>query len=252
MIEVNQLSVSFYTKNLNKTNEFKALKDISFQVAKGESFGLVGESGSGKSTILKAITGLVDIKSGQININDKPLQQRDKAFYQHLQMVFQDPFASLHPRHTVDRILIEPLIIHQVDDKDRRINEILEQVALPLKYRFCYPHELSGGQRQRVAIARALIMQPKILLLDEVTSALDVSIQAEILNLLNDLKTQLDLTYLLVTHDLNVVAYMCDRVGVMRNAEMVEIVDISASGEMPSTHEYTQSLQKASMNYDWF
>ncbi len=251
MIRLEDLCVSFYTRSMGEKTEFQALKEINFEVQPGESFGLVGESGSGKSTILKAITGLVDIASGHIAINGQPLVRRDKRFYQQLQMVFQDPFASLHPKQTIDRILIEPLLINQVADKDRRINETLEQVALPLKYRFCYPHELSGGQRQRVAIARALIMRPKILLLDEVTSALDVSIQAEILNLLNTLKTELDLTYLLVTHDLNVVAYMCDRVAVMHNAELVEIIRVADNGEMPATQAYTQELQASSMTYDW-
>lgn len=251
MITIQDLSVSFYTQSLGETTEFQALKHIDFAVKAGESFGLVGESGSGKSTILKAITGLVEIKSGQIEVAGQRLVRRDKDFFRQLQMVFQDPFASLHPKQTIDRILIEPLLIHKVGDKDKRINEVLDRVALPLKYRFCYPHELSGGQRQRVAIARALIMQPKILLLDEVTSALDVSIQAEILNLLNELKTDMDLTYLLVTHDLNVVAYMCDRVAVMHNAELVEIIDVAANGDMLASQDYSKELQQASMTYDW-
>ncbi len=251
MIKVENLSVSFYKKSLLNKNEFKALKNINFSVKEGESFGLVGESGSGKSTILKAITGLVDIKSGNIEVDDKKILKRDLNFYKELQMVFQDPFASLHPKQTIDSILIEPLIIHKIKNKDERVNKILSQVSLPLKFRFCYPHELSGGQRQRVAIARALIMQPKILLLDEVTSALDVSIQAEILNLLNDLKSELNLTYLLVTHDLNVVAYMCDRVAVMKNAEMVETIKIADNGEMIATEDYTKNLQKSSAQYDW-
>lgn len=247
-IAVNNLCVEFKQQN---HKVFRALNKVNFTVEVGDSFGLVGESGSGKSTILKAITGLVPIAHGTVCLYNDIILKRDSGFYKTVQMVFQDPYASLHPRHTVDKTLNEPLIIHEVDNKNQRINEVLEQVALPLRYRFSYPHELSGGQRQRVAIARALIMQPKILLLDEVTSALDVSIQAEILNLLNTLKKELALTYLLVSHDLNLVSYMCNRVAVMKNSQLVEVIDVSNSGEMPAKEDYTKSLQAASESYSF-
>ncbi len=245
-IAVNNLCVEFAQQN---QQVFKALDAVNFAVAVGDSFGLVGESGSGKSTILKAITGLVPIAHGTVCLYNDIIVKRGSDFYKTVQMVFQDPYASLHPRHTVDKTLNEPLLIHGIDKRNERINEVLEQVALPLRYRFSYPHELSGGQRQRVAIARALIMRPKILLLDEVTSALDVSIQAEILNLLKKLKKELDLTYLLVSHDLNLVSYMCNRVAVMKNSRLVEVIDILADGKMPATDDYTKSLQAASESY---
>ncbi len=247
-ITVNNLSVEFSQQN---GKVFKALDGVSFAVDIGDSFGLVGESGSGKSTILKAITGLVPIAQGTIDLYNDVIMKRDNDFYKTVQMVFQDPYASLHPRHTIDKTLNEPLIIHGVDNRNQRVNEVLEQVALPLRYRFSYPHELSGGQRQRVAIARALIMQPKILLLDEVTSALDVSIQAEILNLLSVLKKELDLTYLLVSHDLNLVSYMCNRVAVLKNSQLVEVVNVLADGEMAAQADYTKKLQAASASYSF-
>lgn len=247
-ITVENLQVEFIQQN---HKIFVALDDINFTVNVGDSFGLVGESGSGKSTILKAITGLVPIAKGRVCLYNDIIMKHTSEFYKTVQMVFQDPYASLHPRHTIDKTLNEPLVIHGVENKNQRINEVLEQVALPLRYRFSYPHELSGGQRQRVAIARALIMCPKILLLDEVTSALDVSIQAEILNLLNNLKKELDLTYLLVSHDLNLISYMCNRVAVMKNSRLVEVIPISDNGEMPATEDYTKQLQAASESYSF-
>src|SRR4051812_3636914 len=201
MIQAHALNLSFGAgPALNQV-----LHDVSLSVADGESFGLVGESGSGKTTVLRCLAGQYRHWTGELSIAGAPLQHKiPKEHFRQVQMVFQDPYGSLHPRHTVDTALREPLIIHGVRDKDDRINEILLKVGLNDSYRFRYPHQLSGGQRQRVAIARALILEPRVLLLDEPTSALDVSVQAEILNLLADLRRREKLTYLMVTHDLGV------------------------------------------------
>ncbi|MGI9506290.1 MAG: ABC transporter ATP-binding protein, partial [Geminicoccaceae bacterium] len=185
MLSVAALNIGF-DKGADRVH---AVRDVSFEVEAGAAFGLVGESGSGKSTILRAIAGLNDDWQGQIFYGGNVLQRRKKlAFFKRVQMVFQDPFGSLHPRQTVDQTLREPLAIHKMGDRERRILDMLERVRLGPEFRFRYPHQLSGGQRQRVAIARALILEPETLLMDEPTSALDVSIQAEILNLLAELR----------------------------------------------------------------
>lgn len=225
-----------------------AVKNASFEVATGESFGLVGESGSGKSTILRAITGLAPTWSGEITVGGHTIdKKRPRAFYKQVQMVFQDPYASLHPRHSVDAVLGETLQLHGFKDIDERVVQLLEDVGLGQRFRFRYPHQLSGGQRQRVAIARALAPEPELLLLDEPTSALDVSVQAEILNLLADLRQEHGLTYLMVSHDLSVVGHMCDRLAVMKDGEIVEIMDVAALRAMKATHPYSQHLLQASV-----
>ena len=174
---------------------------------------------------------------------------RERTFYRTVQMVFQDPYASLHPRHTVDRILSEPLMLHGFDRIEERIEEGLNDVGLSPSFRFRYPHQLSGGQRQRVAIARALMLEPKILLLDEPTSALDVSVQAEVLNLLADLRAARGLTFLLVTHNLAVVAHMCDDIAVMKDGRIVETLDVEAMRRMEPKEDYTNRLLRASLGY---
>lgn len=227
-----------------------AVKHATFEVARGESFGLVGESGSGKSTIMRALTGLAPHCSGQMAVNDRPLgRKRDKKFYKTVQMVFQDPYASLHPRQSVDQILSETLRLHGFRDIDPRIEKLLDDVGLGPAFRFRYPHQLSGGQRQRVAIARALAPEPSILLLDEPTSALDVSVQAEILNLLTDLRAEHDLTFLMVSHDLAVVAHMCERIAVMQAGEIVEVLSVEEMRAMTPSHPYTKQLLEASLGY---
>ena len=228
----------------------EAVKAASFDVPAGGSFGLVGESGSGKSTILRAVTGLVPTWSGEIEVNGQHVHhKRGREFYKLVQMVFQDPYASLHPRHSVDQVLSETLHLHGFRDIDSRVMALLDDVGLGAAFRFRYPHQLSGGQRQRVAIARALAPSPKILLLDEPTSALDVSVQAEILNLLNDLRAEHDLTFVMVSHDLSVVGHMCDRVAVMKDGEVVEIMDIDTMRAMNPAHDYTRHLLESSLNY---
>ncbi|MEX5727338.1 ABC-type dipeptide/oligopeptide/nickel transport system ATPase subunit [Rhodovulum iodosum] len=227
-----------------------AVKDASFEVAPGESFGLVGESGSGKSTIMRALTGLAPHWSGHMSVNDRPVgRRRDRTFYKTVQMVFQDPYASLHPRLSVDQVLSEVLWLHGFGDIEPRIERLLDDVGLGPSFRFRYPHQLSGGQRQRVAIARALAPEPSILLLDEPTSALDVSVQAEILNLLADLRTEHNLTFLMVSHDLAVVAHMCERIAVMQAGEIVEVLGVEEMRAMKPQHPYTLSLLEASLGY---
>jgi peptide/nickel transport system ATP-binding protein len=247
MVEVKDLDVTFSTgKHL-----VHALAGVSFSIAPGESFGLVGESGSGKTTVLRVLAGLVREWNGEIAVAGKPLTpDRDRDAKRAIQMVFQDPYGSLHPKHTVDRILAEPLQIHGIDDIENRVKETLEQVQLGPTFRFRYPHQLSGGQRQRVAIARALILRPKLLLLDEPTSALDVSIQAEVLNLLAKLRHELDLTYILVSHDLAVVAQLCQRLAIMRTGEIVETADSEKLAKGELTHPYSRQLLIASKGFD--
>jgi peptide/nickel transport system ATP-binding protein len=227
------------------------LDKVSFSVAAGQSFGLAGESGSGKSTVLRCIAGLYPHWSGTIRLGGKPLAERSvRDRCKLVQMVFQDPYGSLHPKHKIDFILSEPLRIHGIGDIDKRVDRILSQVGLGAKFRYRYPHQLSGGQRQRVAIARALMLEPAILLLDEPTSALDVSIQAEILNLLADLRTELDLTFLLVSHDLAVIDHMCQSLAIMRAGQIVETLDRSQLASGTPSAPYTAALIKASERYD--
>jgi len=228
----------------------RAVRAVSFDVAEGEAFGIVGESGSGKSTVLRAICGLAPVTGGAIRLNGHPVKTpRPAAFYRQVQMVFQDPYASLHPRHTVDKVLSEPLAIHGFDDVEARIEKALDDVGLGGGFRFRYPHQLSGGQRQRVAIARALILEPTVLLLDEPTSALDASIQAEVLNLLDALRADRGLTYVLVSHDLAVVAHMCERLIVMQHGAIVETLTRDALQRREAQQDYTRELLRASAGF---
>ena len=244
MLEVQDLNVWFGTHR----DRVDAVKHATFEVAQGESFGLVGESGSGKSTILRAITGLAPDWSGKITVEGQVIgHKRPKSFFKTVQMVFQDPYASLHPRHSVDQVLGETLHLHGFKDIDARVVKLLDDVGLGQKFRFRYPHQLSGGQRQRVAIARALAPEPDLLLLDEPTSALDVSVQAEILNLLADLRMVHNLTYVMVSHDLSVVGHMCDRLAVMKDGEIVEVLDVDVLRHMNAEHPYSKQLLEASL-----
>ena len=243
-LTIKELNVWFGTDR----DRVDAVKSASFDVGIGESCGLVGESGSGKSTILRAITGLAPMWSGEIIVKGKRIQRatRDRAFYKTVQMVFQDPYASLHPRHTVDQVLSETLHLNGFKDINTRVVRLLDDVGLGGKFRFRYPHQISGGQRQRVAVARALAGEPDILLLDEPTSALDVSVQAEILNLLTDLRNEHNLTYLMVSHDLPVIGHMCDRLAVMKDGEIVEVMETDDLRHGTAKHDYSRSLLAAS------
>ncbi|KFC75367.1 putative ABC transporter, ATP binding subunit [Bosea sp. LC85] len=241
-IVVEKLNVSF--------GDSHVVKDLSFSVASGESYGIVGESGSGKSTVLRVLAGLNREWSGDVTIlGSKQSKIRDKAFYRAVQMVFQDPYGSLHPKKTVDDTLAEPLAIHGIGDAEARIERAMKDVGLPNSFRFRFPHQLSGGQRQRVAIARALVLEPTILLLDEPTSALDVSIQAEVLNLLQALRKERKLTYILVSHDLAVVAHMCERLLVMQFGRGVEEMTADTLAARSPQTAYAQQLLTASEGF---
>ncbi len=247
MVNISNLNIIFGQGT--ETNH--ALKDVSFKVQRGESFGLVGESGSGKSTVLNCISGLLNQWTGVIEVDGEAVtQKRDLAFCRKVQLVFQDPYGSLHPRHTIDRTLKEPLAIHGFSDVNQRVEKVLSDVDLGPQFRFRYPHQLSGGQRQRVAVARALILEPEIILLDEPTSALDVSIQAEVLNLLQDLRKERNLTYVMVSHDLAVVSYMCDHCAVMSQGAVVEEISAEQLRSGNLRENYTQQLLIASKGYN--
>ena len=197
MITVENLDIAFGSGR----GRVHAVRQVSFKVARGESFGLVGESGSGKSTVLRAIAGLTPGWRGAMAVDGVALgQKRARDFHRRLQMVFQDPYGSLHPRHTVNDILKEPLIIHKVDDIEFRVLKALDEVGLGAGYRFRFPHQLSGGQRQRIAIARALILDPEVILLDEPTSGLDVEATAKVESLLHE-RIGEGVALIVVTHD---------------------------------------------------
>lgn len=247
MLKIDSLNLSFgHGKAKNH-----AVQNISFHVPKGSSFGIVGESGSGKSTVLNCISGLLDQWTGKIMVDGQRVTpKRPMGFYRKVQMVFQDPYGSLHPRYTVDSTLKEPLAIHRVKNKNEKVTQILHEVGLGPQFRFRFPHQLSGGQRQRVAIARALILEPEVLLLDEPTSALDVSIQAEVLNLLQEIQIQRKLTYILVSHDLSVVAHMCNDVLVMNQGQTVESLSRQQLQDEAVQQDYTKQLLLASKGYN--
>ena len=250
MIEIDDLGVCFGRGRA----AFQAVRGASLTVEAGQSYGLVGESGSGKTTVLRALAGLLDRVgrvSGRMTVAGETLgADRSRAFRRRVQMVFQDPYGSLHPRHTVDTILAEPARVHGLDRIEQRVVQALEEVGLDASFRFRYPHQISGGQRQRVSVARALITDPDIVLLDEPTSALDVSVQAEVLNLLTRLKREHGLTYVLVSHDLAVVAHLCEQLSVMQNGAIVETLSVEQLRKHSSSQPYTRQLMTASLGYD--
>ncbi len=234
----------------------KAVDDVSFELAPGESLGLVGESGSGKTTTARCILRAMDPTAGEVlfrlpdgrRVDLAVLSSRElKPVRQHAQMIFQDPFSSLNPRMTVRDIVGEPLVIHRLArgaELDARVSEILQRVGLKPEHRSRYPHAFSGGQRQRIGIARALIMRPSLIVCDEATSALDVSVQAQVLDLLQELQREFRLTYLFVTHNLDVVRGFCDRVAVMRKGRIVELASTAEIFSAPQ-HPYTKILLSA-------
>ncbi len=239
--------------SIDRKTVLKAVDGITFDIHKGETFGLVGESGCGKSTAGRTILGLYEATEGEVIFKDKSVHDKKskkdlKQLNQNMQMIFQDPYASLNPRMTVLDIISEGLDIHGlVKDKTERVNrvnELLEIVGLNREHRNRYPHEFSGGQRQRIGIARALAVNPEFIVADEPISALDVSIQAQVVNLLKELQEERNLTYLFIAHDLSMVRHISDRVGVMYLGNMAEIATSEALYEDP-LHPYTQILLSA-------
>ncbi|HAV57235.1 MAG: ABC transporter ATP-binding protein [Acinetobacter sp. GWC1_38_13] len=253
ILDVQNLKKSFYSrKGLWGRDEFQAVKGVSFKLAKGKTLGLVGESGSGKTTIGLLLMRLHEATGGQAFIDGKDIlamSEKEFALYQRkIQIIFQNPYASLNPRFTIGQILLEPMRIHGIGQNDQERKkialELLERVSLPVEAYDRYPHEFSGGQRQRIAIARCLTLKPEILICDESVSALDVSVQAQVLNLLQDLQDEFGLSYIFISHDLSVVKYISDQVMVMNHGEVVEIANSDELYLNPQ-HEYTQKLLKA-------
>lgn len=254
ILEIKHLKKYFRLKKglIKKTYRYiKAVDDVSFSIAKKETLGLVGESGSGKTTLARAILKLSSIAEDSIFFDGKDITKLKgvelKEFKKSTNMVFQDPASSLDPRKTIRQILKRSLEVYRYpkDAMDDRINDILGKVELSIDFADRYPMQLSGGQQQRVAIARAIILNPKFIILDEPTSALDISVQAQILNLLLDLQEKEDLTYLFITHDLNIVRYISDRIGVMYLGSLMEIGPTEAIFQQPR-HPYTQALMDSS------
>ncbi|XZU87396.1 ABC transporter ATP-binding protein [Acinetobacter baumannii] len=253
ILEVKDLKKSFYSrKGLFGKEEFQAVKGVSFKLAKGKTLGLVGESGSGKTTVGLLLMRLHQASGGQALIEGKDilsLTEKEFAKYQRkIQIIFQNPYASLNPRFTIGQILLEPMQIHGIgkDDEERKqiALGLLERVNLPEQAYYRYPHEFSGGQRQRIAIARCLTLKPEILICDESVSALDVSVQAQVLNLLQDLQDEFGLSYIFISHDLSVVKYISDQVMVMNHGEVVEIANSDELYAHPQ-HDYTKRLLQA-------
>ncbi|MFI8125264.1 ABC transporter ATP-binding protein [Acinetobacter sp. ABJ-A23_2] len=253
ILEVKDLKKSFYSrKGLFGKEEFQAVKGVSFKLAKGKTLGLVGESGSGKTTVGLLLMRLHEATGGEAFIEGKDilsLTEKEFAKYQRkIQIIFQNPYASLNPRFTIGQILLEPMQIHGIGKDDAERKQIalglLERVNLPEQAYYRYPHEFSGGQRQRIAIARCLTLKPEILICDESVSALDVSVQAQVLNLLQDLQDEFGLSYIFISHDLSVVKYISDQVMVMNHGEVVEIANSDELYAHPQ-HDYTKRLLQA-------
>lgn len=249
LIEIKNLKKYFPVKSgFGKKAYIKAVDDVSFFIKKGETLGLVGESGCGKSTTGRTIIRLYEPTSGQIIFKGEDITKKDMLPYRkYMQMIFQDPYASLNPRMTVGDIIGEPLEIHNIakgNEKKERVQELLRLVGLNSEHANRYPHEFSGGQRQRIGIARALAVEPEFIICDEPISALDVSIQAQIVNMLEDLQQELGLTYLFIAHDLSMVKHISSRVGVMYLGKLVELAESNELYEKP-LHPYTQALLSA-------
>jgi oligopeptide transport system ATP-binding protein len=255
LLEVENLSRSFAVRRglfIPRTvGQLQAVDGVSFTLARGETLGLVGESGSGKSTTARLVLRLLDASSGTIRFDGVDITALGGAplrrFRRRMQIVFQDPFASLNPRQTVGAIVGEPLLLHRpgsAPERKQRVAEILSLVGLSETHAARYPHEFSGGQRQRIGIARALAAEPDLIVCDEPVSALDVSIQAQVLNLLRDLQERLGISYLFITHDLAVVRHIADRVAVMRQGRIVELAETETLFTSPAA-AYTRRLIEA-------
>lgn len=249
LLEVKNLKKHFH---LGKNEVLKAVDGVSFQINRGETFGIVGESGCGKSTAGRTIIGLYDRTDGEVIFNGKVVHTLNNkemfSFHRQMQMIFQDPYASLNPRSTVAEIISEPMEVHGLfkskQERLQRVYQLLEDVGLNKDHANRYPHEFSGGQRQRIGIARALALDPEFIIADEPISALDVSVQAQVVNLLMRLQKEKGLTYLFIAHDLSMVKQISNRIGVMYLGHMVELTSSSELYKNP-LHPYTQALLSA-------
>ena len=252
LLEARAISKVFHS---TRRQDIVAIKDISLAVERSEIYGLLGESGSGKSTLARIFVGIESPSSGEILLDGKPVKTYDPELFRmrrRVQYVFQDPFASLPPHMSVRNILEDPLIIHKIgspSERDATVEEFIELVGLKKSDLDCFPAVFSGGQRQRVSLARALVTRPDLVICDEVTSGLDVSIPAQILNLLLDLNRQLGIGYLFISHDLRVVRFLSDRVGVMRSGELIEEGLASEVLSRPS-HPYTREMIASVPHFD--
>ncbi len=254
LLRVKNLSKFFPIRKglfLREVGSVRALDDVSFDLYPGETLGLVGESGCGKSTLGRTLVRLYEPTQGEVEFlgeNFLKLKGADlRARRKDIQMIFQDPFASLDPRMTINQILTEPFRVHGLHsrtEQDRLVKEMMEIVGLKASYLDRYPHEFSGGQRQRLSIARSILLKPKLVIADEPVSALDVSIQAQILNLMKDLQKEFNLTYLFISHDLSVVEHLCDRIAVMYLGKIVELASRDELFKNPR-HPYTKALMAA-------
>ena len=256
LIEVRNLVKHFPVRRgvvfQKQTGAVRAVDDVSFDVQRGETLGIVGETGCGKSTTARLMIRLLDPTSGEVHFEGENIASRTgdglKALHREVQMIFQDPYSSLNPRKTVGSIIAEPFAIHGLlkvkDERRQRVHELMDRVGLNPEHYNRYPHEFSGGQRQRIGVARAIALEPKLLVADEPVSALDVSIQAQVLNLLRSLQKELGLTLVFIAHDLSVVRHMCDRVAVMYLGKIVELASSDAVYGFPR-HPYTGALLSA-------
>ena len=250
LVDVRHLKEYFpITTGFMKTTMLKAVDDVSFTIGRGETLGLVGESGCGKTTVGRTLLHLYKPTSGEVWFDGRKVDRSTLLEYRRrAQMVFQDPYSSLNPRMTVGDIVAEPIDVHKLcqtrQERAERVHELLQTVGLSGEQATRYAHEFSGGQRQRIGIARSLAVKPKFVVCDEAVSALDVSIQSQIINLLADLKEQSNLTYLFITHDLSVVKYISDRIGVMYLGNMVELANTQELFDHP-LHPYTEALMAA-------
>src|SRR5450756_683859 len=254
LLDVRHLKTYFPIKNglfSKVTGYVKAVDDVSFQIRKGETLGLVGESGCGKTTTGKSILRLNEYAAGEVFFEGQDIMKLNRSdmrkMRREMQLIYQDPYSSLNPRMSIGDIIAEPLEIHGISEgteRAKRVNELLSVVGLSPYHAKRYPHEFSGGQRQRIGIARALALNPKLIVCDEPVSALDVSIQSQVLNLLNDLQREFGLTYLFIAHNLSVVEHISDRVGVMYLGKMVEICGSDELYGNP-LHPYTEALMSA-------
>ena len=250
LVEVRHLKQYFPVRSGMKTQMLKAVDDVSFTVGRGETLGLVGESGCGKTTVGRTLLHLYKPTDGEVRFEGKPIRTKAdiNEFRRKATMVFQDPYSSLNPRMTVSDIIGEPLDIHKMyrnkAEREQRILELMDRVGLNSEHASRYAHEFSGGQRQRIGIARALALNPKFIVCDEPVSALDVSIQAQVINMFDELQDEMGLTYLFIAHDILVVRHISDRIAVMYLGKMVELADAKEIYEHP-VHPYTKSLMSA-------